>query len=160
SDTTTPPPCGVAARPTKAPASLDEFASPLDAVESCVRLSATMEADPPGAVTAPMTCPATPSPVVADDVCVVVSVLFPFWRFWQLKAFTPPGHAAVTSPTETPAVLDGTATRPTTEEALLLPRASPEETLEFAEVLRASTDVRPDDTTPETCPPTAAPLPP
>src|SRR5438309_2962163 len=41
--------------------------------------------------------------------------------------------------------------------ALLLPVASPDATLLSRELLRASTDVRPDETTPVTCPPTASP---
>src|SRR5438309_959288 len=63
--------------PTNAAKSLDDFASPVVMSELVDVFAATMLAEPPADVTAPMTCPATPSPVAALADWLSVVVLFP-----------------------------------------------------------------------------------
>ena len=67
-------------KPTKASETFADFASPVVTSTLSEVLAATMLELPPGAVTAPMTWPATPSPEVASALCVTVSVLLPSWR--------------------------------------------------------------------------------
>ena len=123
------------------------------------RLDTTSDAEPPEAVTTPMTCPATPSPVDAVDDCVVLSRLSPSCTFWQANTTAPlDGHTLATSAPPTVTALVTPAVCPTKLEALLLPATSPDDTLESFEVLLASTEARPEETTPETWPPTASPL--
>src|SRR5260370_12231991 len=59
---------------------------------------------------------------------------------------------------EAPCVVPSVLCRPTKALAEFVPRASPVVTLESFEVLRASTEARPPETTPETWPPTAEPV--
>src|SRR5260370_29493763 len=68
---------GALARPTKAPAPLSDVASPVVTSEFVDLLAATMLVDPPADVTAPMTSPATPSPVEAAAVWRTVCRLLP-----------------------------------------------------------------------------------
>src|SRR5439155_1225971 len=68
-----------ALRPTKASAVLVDLASPEERRAWKEGLSATMLEEPPGAVTAPMTWPPTPSPVEAGADCLTVARLSPSW---------------------------------------------------------------------------------
>ena len=88
--------------------------------------------------------PRRPSPDVAEALCLNVLVLLPSWMLSQ----PPLLQEVVTS--EATVVVPSVSFRPTYELAELLPRTSPLVTLESFEVLRASTEARPPETTPET----------
>ena len=63
--------------PANVAACVDAPASPVWTLTSVEALSATMLAEPPAEVTAPMTWPPTPSPVFALELCVLVVRLLP-----------------------------------------------------------------------------------
>ena len=129
----------VAFRPTNVAASLVARASPVAIFVSVVVLAATTSAEPPPVVTTPITEPPTPSPDVAVALWSRVFELSPSRTFAAARFATSPTTAVLLPPV-----------RPVKLDAWFVAEAFPVSILTSLDLLVASTDVLPDETTPAT----------